>query len=243
MVRKFGGKYGGTCVGGSVIPPSVGVINDAVPTIITETNTVPAVNLMKDDPKDTTTATAKAEQEISDKNCIGGASPLSSGGVTEELLPHGKSWAQAVGKLNGKKIRYVYIVSDSTGFTASHAVTSVMAQFENLIVDSSTDPSPEDNSTELRTQMFHNVQEWARLERIVQLAAKMEAFIVYTLVDKELCSRLTRLCEALSVPHHDVMDPILQRLSDFFGVEPKLLPRGSAGEHVLFLYIHLYKYM
>jgi hypothetical protein len=228
MGRKFGGKYGGTCVGGSVIPPVVGVINAAVPTIIPETNTAPPDIAQKEEHNEPPESLSKTEHDILDKPNADSTSSSRSGGATEELL-QAKSWAQAVGKLNGKKIRYVYIVSDSTGFTASHAVTSVMAQFENLIVDSSTDPSPDDNSTELRTQMFHNVQEWARLERIVQLAAKMEAFIVYTLVDKELCSRLTRLCEALGVPYHDVMDPILQRLSDFFGVEPKLLPRGSAG--------------
>lgn len=32
-------------------------------------------------------------------------------------------------------IKFIYIVSDSTGFTASHALTSCMTQFEGLLVD------------------------------------------------------------------------------------------------------------
>jgi hypothetical protein len=62
--------------------------------------------------------------------------------------------------------KHIYIVSDSTGFTASHALTSVMAQFETLAVDwnGQEDPTRDTQASggavqsEVRTQMFSNVK-------------------------------------------------------------------------------------
>ena len=94
-------------------------------------------------------------------------------------------------ELRGRPIKYIYIVSDSTGFTASHALTSCMTQFEDIIVDwngehEGQEPPEEAGRMEVRTQMFSNVKDWGRLDRIIQLAAKMDAFVVYTLVDPQV---------------------------------------------------------
>eukprot|EP00288_Rhodomonas_lens_P005709 CAMPEP_0177736442 /NCGR_PEP_ID=MMETSP0484_2-20121128/25337_1 /TAXON_ID=354590 /ORGANISM="Rhodomonas lens, Strain RHODO" /LENGTH=733 /DNA_ID=CAMNT_0019250123 /DNA_START=197 /DNA_END=2399 /DNA_ORIENTATION=+ len=107
-----------------------------------------------------------------------------------------------------ERTKYIYIVSDSTGFTASHALTSVMAQFDSLVVDwNGQDAGEGGKAPEVRTQMFSNVKDWGRLDRIAQLAARMDAFIMFTLVNPQLHRRLVRQCEALRIPFQDLQGP------------------------------------
>jgi len=132
-----------------------------------------------------------------------------------------------------ENFKYIYIVSDSTGFTASHALTSVMAQFDSLAVDWNGQDSKAKEMNggvpEVRTQMFSNVKDLGRLDRIVALAAKMSAFIVFTLVDPALHTRLLNQCRFFKVPHQDLLGPLVRHLSSFLEKEPTGLPRGSVG--------------
>ena len=129
--------------------------------------------------------------------------------------------------------KHIYIVSDSTGFTASHALTSVLGQFETLKIDWSEKNNPElelslpDNSTEVRTQMFSNVKDASRIERIVVLAHKMRAMILFTLVDKTLHNQMTQACAEHGVPLQDLLGPLVARLSNFLGSPPTGRPRAQ----------------
>ena len=138
-------------------------------------------------------------------------------GIRERRERSAKGFFDAMGpspQVQSRPIHYVYIVSDSTGFTASHALTSCMTQFEDIAVDwhetaddQGGDPPEEAGRMEVRTQMFSNVKEWGRLDRIVQLAAKMHAFIVFTLVDPQLNARMVDKCQTLNIQHWDLLGP------------------------------------
>jgi hypothetical protein len=45
-------------------------------------------------------------------------------------------------QMQPRPVKFIYIVSDSTGFTASHALTSCMTQFEGLLVDYNRSENP-----------------------------------------------------------------------------------------------------
>lgn len=138
---------------------------------------------------------------------------------------------------HSRPIHYVYIVSDSTGFTASHALTSCMTQFEDIAVDwhetaddHGEEPPEEAGCIEVRTQMFSNVNEWGRLDRIVQLASKMDAFIVFTLVDPQLNARMVDKCQTLNIQHWDLLGPLVSTISDYLAIKPSGRPKSSAQE-------------
>ncbi|EKX48913.1 hypothetical protein GUITHDRAFT_85988 [Guillardia theta CCMP2712] len=129
-----------------------------------------------------------------------------------------------------RSARYIYIVSDSTGFTASHALTSVMAQFESVSVDWAGDSDVFNTSQlEVRTQMFSNVNDKVRLTRIVRLAATMKAFIVYTLMTPELNEQMVSYCYSLNVPCEDMLGPMVRNIAGFLGMHPSGEPRGSTN--------------
>jgi regulator of PEP synthase PpsR (kinase-PPPase family) len=85
------------------------------------------------------------------------------------------------------------------------------------------------NATEVRTQMFSNVKDVSRIQRIVVLAHKMNAMIMFTLVDKALHVNMTEHCKKFNVPSQDLLGPLVSRLSTFLCKNQTGLPRGSAG--------------
>ena len=135
-----------------------------------------------------------------------------------------------------RPVKYIYIVSDSTGFTASHALTSCMTQFQDVIVDNDVggdgheDASEDLHRKEVRTQMFSNVNTWSRLDRIIQLAAKMDAFVVYTLVNPHLNARMVDKCSTLGLQYEDLLGPLVITLADYLKLKPSGLPRSSMQE-------------
>jgi len=131
------------------------------------------------------------------------------------------------------RIKWLYIVSDSTGFTASHALTSVLAQFNQRVsVDDNEEGGEEGGEAkfEVRTHMFSNVLEPVRLDRIVQLASKMQACIIYTLVNPALNARIIERCETLHVEFEDLLGPLTTHLSEYLHASPTGQPRGAPGE-------------
>ena len=135
-----------------------------------------------------------------------------------------------------RPVKYIYIVSDSTGFTASHALTSCLTQFEGLLVDwhadndNAEEPQDEAGLVEVRTQMFSNVNESGRLARILQLAAKMNAFIIYTLVNPKLNELLHEKRQELGLQCQDLLGGLVHTVSDYLNMKPSGQPRSSTQE-------------
>jgi len=148
-------------------------------------------------------------------------------------LSRAESGGSSVDDLAESAVKWLYIVSDSTGFTASHALTSVLAQFSTRVsVDDNTGQTSEEGEGpkfEVRTHMFSNVLEPVRLERIVQLAARMKACVIYTLVNPKLNLQMAERCDALGVEHEDLLGPLTTHLSEYLHASPTGLPRGAAG--------------
>lgn len=261
MGRKVGGRFGGTIVGSTVMAPKAGAADLGT---VAEKKEISVVR-----PPPT-----EASPQASDKASQGGngkaaASGLGSLGMSRLSVNDGGS-GDAPAAPRTKK--YVYIISDSTGFTASHALTSCVAQYDGLAVD---EEGSADCTVELQTQMFSNVYEWHKIEKIIQLASRMGAMIVYSLVSKDLCrshmspvppdpvplharclpchlvmpilgpfesvpanmcavclgavrSKIEQACTRLNVRCHDVIGPVLSKLTHYMEAKPSLRPRNSA---------------
>jgi len=161
-------------------------------------------------------------------------------GIRERRERSAQSFFDTMGpspRVKSRPVFYVYIVSDSTGFTASHALTSCMTQFEDIAVDwhetaddQGGDPPEDAGRMEVRTQMFSNVNEWGRLDRIVQLASKMNAFIVFTLVDPQLNARMVDKCQTLNIQHEDLLGPLVCTISEYLSLKPSGRPKSSTQE-------------
>mmetsp|Transcript_50369 Transcript_50369/g.157313 ORF Transcript_50369/g.157313 Transcript_50369/m.157313 type:complete len:751 (-) Transcript_50369:105-2357(-) len=241
--KRVGGRYGGT-----VLPSAQ--IEEMKASEQAQTAAEPA-GKAEEDKRGLTANDAVAEHERSEgdqqgsEKKVANESPSESSASirsvgdaknTSDVSPQ-KEFNMSSSNLFGSDLhenfKYIYIVSDSTGFTASHALTSVMAQFDSLAVDwNGQDNKAKEKSggvPEVRTQMFSNVKDLGRLDRIVALAAKMSAFIVFTLVDPALHTRLLNQCRFFKVPHQDLLGPLVRHLSSFLEKEPTGLPRGSVG--------------
>ena len=169
---KVGGRFGGTVVGSTVMAPKAGTADLGT---VAETK---EINVMK---------TAPNLEEKRDEGAASGdgsktAAPGSKVPTADSLGMDGGAGGQEAQLPRPKK--YIYIISDSTGFTASHALTSCVAQYDGLSVDEEGAP---DARVELQTQMFSNVYTWNKIEKIIQLASRMKAMVIYSLVSKDLC--------------------------------------------------------
>lgn len=105
--------------------------------------------------------------------------------------------------------RFVFILSDRTGFTASHILTAVLYQFglagDNVV-----------------TQVFSNVRSMVKISRIVALAQRIEAFICFTFLDPHLRRSLAEHCSALNVHSMDVLGDLVDGLSTYLEAVPVL---------------------
>ncbi|MEY9972462.1 regulator of PEP synthase PpsR (kinase-PPPase family) [Lysinibacillus sp. RC46] len=100
-----------------------------------------------------------------------------------------------------KRLR-VFVVSDSVGETGDQVAKAVISQFR---------PSLE--NTVIRR--FPHIQSEELIRKIVCLAAKQNAFIVYTLVRQEMRSLLHELCEQENVYAVDILGPALKTMTTF----------------------------
>lgn len=94
-----------------------------------------------------------------------------------------------------RKLR-VFVVSDSVGETGELVVKAVVSQFrptfENVIL-----------------RKFPHINTLEHIEKVVSIAKKQHALIVYTLVEKELRKALYRVCEDNAVAAIDLLGPIM----------------------------------
>lgn len=107
--------------------------------------------------------------------------------------------------------RPIFVVSDSSGDTAEHAVRSALAQFEGYLVNIKT---------------FPHVTDARRAESIVKLAAKEGALLVFTLVEPAERGALLVAAADHHVETVDLIGVLLGKLSEHLG---GLNPRGIPG--------------
>lgn len=104
---------------------------------------------------------------------------------------------------------HVFVVSDGTGGTAGRALNAALTQFEGMSVEIKKRP-------EIRTK--------EQLRNVVIEAARVDAFIVHTLVSNNLREEMLRIGRELNVETIDLMGPLLSRLSNQLSITPSEKP-------------------
>ncbi|RNF41028.1 pyruvate, water dikinase regulatory protein [Planococcus salinus] len=106
----------------------------------------------------------------------------------------------------------LFIVSDSVGETGELVAKAAISQYLNA----------DQNAVMKRFPYIDSVQQ---LQEIIKLASSQEAFIVYTLVSRELRTYLTSATKRHDVPAVDLMGPLMDALEN----ELEMAPIGEAG--------------
>ncbi len=138
-------------------------------------------------------------------------------GITRETVPSvpGLPAIHRIGGWSVSERHDIHLISDSTGETLQAMARACLAPFDGV-------PVAVHSTVLVRTA--------DDLEpAIAQLRAR-PGFVCYTLVDRSLRGRVESECAALGVPAVAVLDPLIAKLSAFFGRPPR---RGVGLQHQL----------
>lgn len=109
-----------------------------------------------------------------------------------------------------KRLR-VFVVSDSVGETGDQVAKAIISQFR---------PSFE----ETIIRRFPHIQSEELIHKVVNLAVKQNALIVYTLVKQEMRTLLQELCEKEKIHAVDILGPGLKSMTAFVEEMPLETP-------------------
>ena len=110
---------------------------------------------------------------------------------------------------------HVHLISDATGETLLNVARAAAAQYAN---------------SRAIEHMHALVRTSRQLDRVIAEIEATPGIVLYTLVDRELGTRLEEACRALSLPCASVLEPILQVLQSYLGA-PGV--RRIGAQHVL----------
>jgi hypothetical protein len=108
----------------------------------------------------------------------------------------------------GSKPAEVFVVSDGTGETANGVVKAAMLQFQTL----------------WRMRTFSEVRHDSQVRRVLELASRVSALVVFTVVDKQIAGRIRDLGAELGVPTVDLLGPLIANVAQHLHAEPRLQP-------------------
>lgn len=100
------------------------------------------------------------------------------------------------------------MVSDGTGETASSATQAAMLQFR----------------TPWRMRTFRDVRQESHARRVIDLAARSGAMVVFTIVDERVACTLRDYGASQGVRTVDLLGPLISRAAQHLGAEPRLQP-------------------
>jgi [pyruvate, water dikinase]-phosphate phosphotransferase / [pyruvate, water dikinase] kinase len=109
----------------------------------------------------------------------------------------------------------VHLVSDSTGETLSGVMRASCSQFENV--------APLEHS-------YYLVRSHKQLERVLREIEAAPGIVMFTMAQPELRNTLERRCRELGCPTVAVLDPVLELLQRYLGVE---LSHRTGSQHAL----------
>jgi regulator of PEP synthase PpsR (kinase-PPPase family) len=107
------------------------------------------------------------------------------------------------------QVQRILVISDGTGGTAEQALRATLTQFDD---------------TEVQVDRRAEVRSEARAREAVEEAARTGAFIVHTVVSKELRNAIIDLCRLHEVEAVDLIGPLLARLAERFSRSPSETP-------------------
>ncbi len=104
---------------------------------------------------------------------------------------------------------HLHLVSDSTGETVSLVARACLAQFEEVAAENHA-------WTLVRTD--------EQIDDILKSIEENRGFVLYTLVDRQLCTKLEEGCRQIQIPCVALLDPIIGALGRYLGAEIKGRP-------------------
>ncbi len=107
---------------------------------------------------------------------------------------------------------HLHLISDATGETLHAVAKAALAQFEAVVVQ-------EHSYTLVRSER--------QLLRAVDYIREHPGLVLFTLVDQELCSALTKHCAQMGVPYFDLMQGPVSLMRRFFGARETHRPGGQ----------------
>ncbi len=105
--------------------------------------------------------------------------------------------------------RYIFIVSDATGKTATRVVNAAMRQFRTT-------------QAVLEIESFVRTEE--QIDALFDKAAEVNGIIVHTVVLPEARRRIHEKSRLMGVPVIDLLGPLLTRFSDLLEISPMAQP-------------------
>ena len=103
----------------------------------------------------------------------------------------------------------IFIVSGGAGASAEQLVYTLLAQFPDEAV---------------RVTTVGNVRHPEQIAEVLSQAQRIDALVVYTLVDPSLHDYLVRESQKLQIQAVDAMGPIMEWVSEKLGIAPKAQP-------------------
>jgi regulator of PEP synthase PpsR (kinase-PPPase family) len=104
---------------------------------------------------------------------------------------------------------HVFVVSDGTGATAEQMLSAALTQFADAAVEVKRRP-------EVRTE--------EQVRQVIREAARVDGFIVHTLVSDTLREVMLRVGRLYNVETIDLMGPLLARISQQLAISPAEKP-------------------
>jgi len=102
----------------------------------------------------------------------------------------------------------IFVVSDGTGDTASSATQAAMLQFR----------------APWRMRTFRDVRQESQARRVIDLAARAGAMVVFTVVDERVARTLRDHGASRGVRTVDLLGPLISRVAQHLDAEPRLQP-------------------
>lgn len=106
--------------------------------------------------------------------------------------------------------RIIFIVSDSTGETAEHALRAAMAQFRT--------------QADIQTRLFSQIRSEAAQRRVLEHAKERDALVVYTLADPAARATMRSISRELDLRSVDLLSGLIREMSHWLDVPPLELP-------------------
>lgn len=117
-----------------------------------------------------------------------------------------------------RRIIHVYVVSDASGITAERVIQAILVQFRRQV--------------QPIIRRHGRVRTTSQITRILKEAESQGGLVIYSLVDRNLREWMQSESSARTVYIIDLLGPLLNRMTDLFGVLPSMSPGllGVLGE-------------
>ncbi len=101
-------------------------------------------------------------------------------------------------------LKFVYIISDGTGETASNMAKAALVQYQTV---------------EISIITRKNVRTVDQVASLIDQVYENRGFIIHTLATPTMRNEVEKLCGEKGIPQVDLLGPLLEELNSFFGKE------------------------